>query len=131
MVNQKIDITKYIAEQAGLGTDEKSIRKLNAVFWQNPRKKVKGGLKLTEKGFEMLGRYIDYHRVRFETPPEITTSQLVLRLDNLITCPWYLTRKEVYVFDDKMAVQLVLFSGNIIKFVNAKAENLRNTLTNS
>jgi hypothetical protein len=131
MVNQKIEITKYIAEQAGLGTDERLIRKLNAAWWQNPRKKIKGGLKLTEQGFDILSRYLGYHKVRFETPPEIITSQLVLRLDNLITCPWYLTRREVYVFDDKMAVQLVLFSGNIVKFVDAKAENLKNSLTKS
>jgi hypothetical protein len=35
-----------------------------------------------------------------------------------------LTNREIYVFNDKMAVQLVLFSGNIAKFSTAKAKSL-------
>ena len=129
MVNLKFNVTKYIAEQYGLPVDEKSIKKLVPQWWQNPRRKEKGGLKLTDEGFARLSAHITYHRVRFEEPQEIITNQLVLQLDNLITCPWFLTKREVYVFDDKVAIQLVLFSGNIIRFTNAKAESIKNSLT--
>jgi hypothetical protein len=123
-MNQKIDITKYVAEQSGLPTDEKSIRKLIAQWWQNPRKKEKGGLRLTDDGFARLTTQFTAHKVRFEDPIEYT-NQLIIRLDNFIDCPWYITNKAVFVFNDKMAVQLVLFSGNIVKFSTAKAKNLK------
>jgi hypothetical protein len=125
-MNQKTEITKYIAEQEQLPADEKSIRKLVALWWKNPRNKEKGGLKLTDEGFARLTKYLKVHRVRFEDEVEYT-NQLILRLDNFITCPWYVTRKEVFVFDDKMAVQLVLFSGNITRFSSAKAKSLDNS----
>ena len=63
--------------------------------------------------------------VRFEEELKLKFSnQLVLRLDKFITCPWYITHRAVWVFDDKMAIQLVLFSGNIEKFTTAKAKSL-------
>lgn len=121
---KKNEITRYIAEQSGLPTDEKSLRKFNASWWQNTRMKEKGGLKLTDEGFANLTRYVKPHCVRFFENDIDYTNQLILRLDNFITCPWYLSKKEIYVFDDKMAVQLVLFSGNIKKFTTAKAKSL-------
>jgi hypothetical protein len=123
-MNQKIDITKYIAEQSGLPTDEKSIRKLIAQWWQNPRNKEKGGLRLTDEGFSRLTTQFTAHKVRFEEPVEYT-NRLIIQLDNFIDCPWYITNKAVFVFNDKMAVQLVLFSGNIAKFSTAKAKSLK------
>jgi hypothetical protein len=123
-MNQKIDLTKYVAEHSGLPTDEKSIRKLVAQWWQNPRKKEKGGLRLTDEGFARLTTQIKAHRVRFDHPVEYT-NQLIIQLDNFIDCPWYVSNKEIFVFSEKMAVQLVLFSGNIAKFSSAKAKNLK------
>jgi hypothetical protein len=122
-MHQKTNITLYVAQQAGLDTSEKNIRKLISIWWQNNRKKEKGGLKLTDEGFANLTRYFKPHRVRFDCEIDYT-NQLILRLDNFITCPWYLTNREIYVFNDKMAVQLVLFSGNIAKFSTAKAKSL-------
>jgi len=124
-MNLKNDLTKYVAEQLGLSTEEKFLKKLTPVWWQNPRNKSKGGLRLTEKGFECLQQAdIKVHRVRFEEPIHYT-NQLIIWLDNFIDCPWYVTHKEIYVFEEKMAVQLVLFSGNIVKFSTAKAKNLK------
>lgn len=123
---QKIEITQYIAIQEGLPSDEQNLRKLLSVIWQNPRPKAKGGLKLTEKGFELLSLHFKAHQVRFEetlSNPKFT-NQMILRLDNFITCPWFMTHKGMWVFDDKMAIQLVLFSGDITKFTTAKARSL-------
>lgn len=123
-MKQKIEVTKYVAEQLKLATDEKSIKKLIPVFWQNPRDKEKGGLRLTDKGFEKLKEAdIKVHRIRFEEPVQYT-NQLIIWLDNFIDCPWYITNREIFVFSEKMAVQLVLFSGNIAKFSAAKAKKV-------
>ena len=115
-----------MAKEEGLDTQDKSIRQLLAKWWQNPRQKEIGGLKLTDEGFARLTRHFKPYQVKFENKLELNfPNQMILRLDKFITCPWYITKKEMYVFDDKMAVQLVLFSGNIEKFTNAKAKSLK------
>jgi hypothetical protein len=121
-MNHKIEITQYVATQAGLDTTDKNLRKLVALWWQNPRKKNKGGLRLTDEGFARISSYFKFHKVKFESPIEYT-SQLVIQLDNFIDCPWYVTNRFIFVFSDKMAVQLVLFSGDIAKFSRAKAKS--------
>jgi len=125
-MTQKSDITKYVAEQEGLSVEEPHLKKLLPVWWQNPRNKPVGGLRLTDEGFARLSKYFTALQVRFEEKYEDLnfTNQMILRLDNFITCPWYITKKGMWVFDDKMAVQLVLFSGNIEKFTSAKARSL-------
>lgn len=126
-MNQKIKITKYVAEQIGLDVSEKSIRKLKQVWWKNPRLKEKGGLRLTEEGYNSLvSADIKVHRVKFDPIAEYNNQEIIW-LDNFIDCPWFLTKKEIFVFGEKMAVQLVLFSGNIKKFAYAKAENLKSS----
>ena len=57
----------------------------------------------------------------FDEPVEYT-SQLIIWLDQFINCPWYVTKKEIFVFNENMAIQLVLFSGNITRFTAAKAK---------
>ena len=124
-MNPKVKITKYVAEELGLVTDDKALRQLKRLWWRNPRVKAKGGLELTEQGAVCLQQAgLKCYRVRFEEP--ITYSnQMIIWLDNLIECPWFATKKEICVFDEKMAVQLVLFSGNIGRLVAIKAKNLK------
>ena len=125
MKNQKIEITKYLAENEGLSIEDPYVRKLISAWWQNPRLKETGGLRLTEKGFEIMSNHFKSHMVRFEETSKMKfNNQLIVRLDNFISCPWYINNKAVWVFDDKMAIQLVLFSGNIEKFATAKAKSL-------
>jgi len=125
-MDQKIDITKYVAEQSGLPTDPKSLKKWTAQWRCNPRQKLKGGLKLTDEGFARLTTQFKCHKVILEEPIEYT-NQMILRFDNWITCPWYITNKHIYVFNDKTAVELVLFSGNVRRFFSAKAMSLDKT----
>lgn len=130
MANLKTEITKYIATQYGLPTDDKSLKKNISQWWYNPRDKAKGGLRLTDEGFARLTAHITSYPVMFREPLDYT-NQLVLRLDNFINCPWYLDKRHLYVFDDKMAVQLILFEGNLTRFSSAKAESIKKSLTNS
>ena len=123
---QRSDITKYLAEQFNLPTDEKNLKKLNSAWWANPRKKQNGGLRLSDEGFARASAHIKSHRVAFDQPV-VYTNQLIIWLDKFITCPWYVTKKEIYVFDERMAVQLVLFSGNIARFGAAKARKPKST----
>ena len=119
-MNQKIKITKYVAEQIALSTDEKYLKQLLPIWWQNPRIKEKGGLRLTEQGFDCLTKAdIKCHRVGFEGPVLVNNS-LLLWLDRAIDCPFYITRDEIYLFGERMAVQLVLFSGDLQRMQRAQ-----------
>jgi hypothetical protein len=121
-MNQKIDLTKYVAEQCNLPIDDENIKQLIIQWWYNPRKKSLGGLRLTDQGFLKFSEHIKRHRVIIDQPMEYT-NQSIIWLDRFIDCPWYVTKKEIYVFNEKMAVQLVLFSGNIIQYSKIRATN--------
>lgn len=121
----KSKITKLVAEKLSLESNDKNLKKLKMLWWQNPRIKDTGGLRLTEEGFESLKKAdIKCHKIKLENPVALT-NQLTIWLDNFIDCPWYLTKKEIYVFGEKTAIVLVLFSGDIAKFSAAKAGQIK------
>lgn len=121
-MNQKTEITKHILESMGLDANEDRVRKTIPTWWYSTRQKDQGGLRLTDQGFESFQKAgIKEYRVKFEETIHFT-NQLIIWLDQFIDSPFYLRNKEVYVFNEKMAVQLVLFSGNIQKYATAKAK---------
>jgi hypothetical protein len=119
-MNQKSELTKYIIKCLGLPDDTKTFKRLYATFWVNPRQKPKGGLKLTETGFKTFEQHIKSYRVDLEERNPTFDNNQILWLDKYIDCPFYIDRKSVYVFSERMAIQLVLFSGNLVKFGHAK-----------
>lgn len=119
-MNQKHEITKAVLESIGLVADEKRIKQTIPIWWTNTRKKDKGGLRLTEQGFTCLVQAdIKYYEIKFDEPM-VLTNKLAIWIDQNIDCPFFLTSKKIYVFGQKIAVQLVLFSGNIAKFQRAQ-----------
>ena len=121
-MNLKIEITKYILNHLGMEVTDKNLKKCIVIFWKNIRNKSSGGLQLTPAGFQALKNAgIKDYRVQLEKPV-LYTNQLIIWLDQFIECPWYVDNKDIYVFDEKFAVQLVLFSGNIERFSAAKAK---------
>ena len=124
-MNQKTEITKYVMTHLNVEITDKTLKKYNSILWQNIRQKPIGGLRLTEQGFKSLvGADIKAHKVSFQDTIEYS-NQLIIWLDQLIDCPWYVTSTEIYVFNEKLAIQLVLFSGNIARFSAAKVKNPR------
>lgn len=123
MKNQKIEITKYILTQLNIPITEQIIRKKLSLWWKNPRDKVKGGLGLTSEGFSALNeaKIKNYH-IKFNELLEFD-SKTILGLDNFITAPFFINQKEIWIFDEFNAVQLVLFEGNVKKFITAKIRN--------
>ena len=122
-MSQKIEITKKILEIIYPEFSEKHFKNCVQTWWTNPRQKEKGGLQLTAEGYEaFIKADIKPYRIGFTESPQYT-SQLILQLDQLVDTPFYLGKKEVVVFDERMAVQLVLFSGNIFHFTSVKAKS--------
>lgn len=118
-MNQKLEITKKVLEILQLDSSDEKIKKIIPVWWQNPRRKEKGGLRLTDQGFEAFCRAnIKFYEIKSEDPI-IFTNQLSIWIDQNIDCPFHIKHKKIFVFGAKTAVQLVLFSGNIQKYFQA------------
>jgi len=121
-MNLKEVYTKIFLKQAGKSVDEVSLQEVLPVWWQNTRAKSEGGLRLTDDGYlfitEELGLQI--YEVPFPKDFELTT-QAIIFLDQFIDCPYYITRKGLIVTNEKKAVELHLFSGDIRKYGLIKA----------
>jgi hypothetical protein len=91
-------------------------------WWQNTRAKDTGGLRLTDAGFTFVTEKLDlqYYEVPFPPDFELTTNT-VIWLDRFITCPYYLTNRMIIVLDEKKALELHLFSGDVKKYGLTKA----------
>ena len=91
-------------------------------WWQNTRVKSEGGLRLTDAGMMFLTEKLDLlsYDVPFPEDFQLTTNT-VIWLDRFITCPYYLTNKGITVFDEKKALELHLFSGDVKKYGLTKA----------
>lgn len=128
----KAHISGSIIKQLNL--DEKDFTRYHYAWWQNPRPKKAGGLRLTTEGYEVFQKLeVTEHAIDFPHDTEFT-GKLVLWLDRFIDCPFYLESKRIIVFSDNVAVQLILFSGNIQKYGLARAKAVakkqqENTLT--
>jgi hypothetical protein len=121
-MNPKVELTRKVLEILRPGASEKELRIASVLWWFNSRKKEQGGLRLTEKGCEALvNAGIKSYAISFENPIDMN-NQFIIRLDQLMDCPFYITANAVHVFGEKMAVQLVLFSGDLKKFISAKAD---------
>jgi hypothetical protein len=121
-VNWKETYTKVFLKQADISINEATMKQYLSVWWQNTRVKETGGLRLTDKGYLFLTEKIgitDYE-VPFPQDFELTTNT-VIWLDQFITCPYYLTNRMIVVFDEKKALELHLFSGDVKKYGLTKA----------
>lgn len=114
--------TKIFLKAKGLAVTEATIKEYLPVWWQNTRAKESGGLRLTEEGYDMITQELNLatYDVPFPRDFEMTT-QILIFMDNFIDCPYYVTRKGVVVTQEKKAVELHLFSGDMKKYGIQKA----------
>jgi hypothetical protein len=124
-MNQKLEITKYVMTALGLEITDKKIKQYTHTWWQNPRYKNKGGLRLTEKGLEALQKAdLACYQIKFE--PLLTTpldNGMIIWIDRTIDCPFYITNKMMWAFGEKTVVQLLMFSGNLNLWRKAHVRN--------
>lgn len=115
-------ITQGMIEKLGL--DPKKIKQYHAAWWVNPRGKTTGGFRLTEFGYKSF-KALDIEEFKVDLDQKIEwTSKMVLQLDHFVDVPFYLDTDAIYVFDSNMAIQLILFSGNLQKFGQARARSV-------
>lgn len=112
----KITYTKVFLQQLGKGTDDASVKEHLPLWWQNTRTKENSGLRLTDAGLEMINE-IGVKTYEIPYPKEMpVTTQVIIFLDKFIDCPYYITNKSITVTNEKKAVELALFSGDLRRY---------------
>jgi hypothetical protein len=120
-MNWKEVYTKVFLKQLDKSTDDATVKQYMPIWWQNVRTKDSGGLRLTEKGYEVL-QQIDLATYDIPYPKDMpVTTQVIIFLDQFIDCPYYLTNRSITVTNEKKAVELTLFSGDLRKYGLIKA----------
>ena len=113
--------TKIFLKQLGKTVNDVSVKEYMHVWWRNTRSKDTGGLRLTEAGLDVLNELdIAVYDVPFPRDMPLTT-QTIIFLDQFIDCPYFLTNHSVVVTNERKAVELSLFSGNVRKYGLNKA----------
>ena len=119
----KTTYTKIFLKELGKSTNDASVKEFMPLWWQNTRNKDSGGLRLTDKGYEtLLELGLTTYDVPYPKDMPITT-QVIIFLDQFIDCPYYLTNRSITVTNEKKAVELTLFSGDLRKYGITKAMN--------
>jgi hypothetical protein len=121
-MNWKETYTKIFLKQAGKGVNEVSIKEHYPVWWQNTRSKDEGGLRLTDEGYLFITETLELQTYEIPFPKDFElTTQTIIWLDRFITCPYWLSKHSIIVTDEKKALELHLFSGDIRKYGLTKA----------
>ena len=121
-MNLKETYTKVFLKQAGISINESTLKEYMPMWWQNTRAKKVGGLRLTEDGFLFTTEKLELANYEVPFPDDFkVTTQIVIFLDKFIDCPYYLTNRSVSVLNEKKALELHLFSGDVRKYGLNKA----------
>lgn len=117
-MNTKFEITKTVLTLSNLPISDSRIENTIFTWFSNPRTKEKGGMRLTEQGFNSLKTVFKFYDIKFQNPIKFT-NKFTIWLDKHFQYPFYITSKNICVFDERSAVQLIVFSGDIQKYYRA------------
>lgn len=121
-MNWKEAYTKIFLKEASKSVNESTMQEFMPVWWQNNRNKDKGGLRLTDQGMEFITEEIELTTYEVPFPKDFTmTSNTLVWLDEFIDCPYWIGRHGMIVTNEKKALELHLFSGDVKKYGINKA----------
>ena len=121
-MNWKETYTKIFLKQAEIGISENTLKEYMPMWWKNTRDKGAGGLRLTDDGLTFIKEKLQLQTYDVAFPVDFNlTTQTIIFLDKYIDCPYYLADDGVIVTNEKKAMELMLFSGDIRKYGLNKA----------
>lgn len=121
-MNWKETYTKIFLKNSNIALSEATMKEYLPLWWQNTRAKDEGGLRLTEDGYIHLTEKLDIQTYEVPFPKDFkVTTQVIIFLDKFIDCPYFLSPYSIIVTNEKKAMELHLFSGDLRKYGLAKA----------
>lgn len=131
-MDSKLKLTKYFADLEGLNTDTpEKLHFFYKLWWQNIRHNEHRSFGLTDIGFNVISKHLKFYKIDIQPANFTLTNQLIVWLDKFINCPFYITHHDfapidsIYVSNSSLAVQLVLFGGDLYKFGKAKSNSAK------
>tara|TARA_B100001287_G_C22682422_1_gene531263 strand:- start:553 stop:942 length:390 start_codon:yes stop_codon:yes gene_type:complete len=125
-MSNKQTYTKIFLKELGKSQNDLSVKEYLPLWWKNTREKNVGGLRLTDQGYDTI-KEIGLATYDIPYPKDMPlTTQVIIFLDKFIDCPYYLTNRSITVTNEKKAVELTLFSGDLRKYGLTKAMNRSN-----
>ena len=121
-MDRKTAYTRTFMELLEQPIHDETIKNNYYTWWQNVRESYQArSLRLTKQGFEML-ESIDLKTYTVKFPQKIIfTPQTYLWLDEFVDCPYFVDKSKIIVTMEKMALQLMLFAGDVTKYGLARA----------
>ena len=101
---------------------DESVKTNYYTWWQNVRESYQArSLRLTKIGLERVVK-LDIKTYEIKFPDKIIfTPQTYLWLDEFVDCPYFVDKKKIIVTMEKMALQLMMFAGDVTKYGLARA----------
>ncbi len=101
---------------------DESVKSHYYTWWQNVRESYQArSLRLTKIGLEAVKK-LDIKTYEIKFPDKIIfTPQTYLWLDEFVDCPYFVDKKKIIVTMEKMALQLMMFAGDVTKYGLARA----------
>lgn len=125
---KKETYTKIFLKQADIAISDVTMKEYMSTLWQNTRSKDEGGLRLTDAGIEFLKDKLELATYEIPFPKDFDlTTNTIIWLDQFIDCPYWLCKYSIEVTDEKKALELHLFSGDVKKYGLTKALNRQKT----
>lgn len=118
---KKETYTKLFLKQLGKSIDDATVKSYYSRWWKNTREKSQGGLRLTELGLNTIKEIgIEIYTIPYPQDMELTTN-IVIFLDQYINSPYYIDGASITVTDERKAVELSLFAGDLRRYGLVKA----------
>ena len=113
MISQKRKITIAFLKSHKPDYTEKDYNKFWKMVWRNIREE-NPSMRLTKGGYTFIKNSLELQDYMVKLKRECKLKpEILLGLDKFITCPYYITNKEIYVFEEKLASELVLRAGDL------------------
>ena len=121
-MDRKTAYTRTFMQLLEQSIHDETVKTNYYTWWQNVRESYQArSLRLTKQGFEML-ESIDLKTYTIKFPQKIIfTPQTYLWLDEFVDCPYFVDKAKIIVTMEKMALQLMLFAGDVTKYGLARA----------